>query len=96
MHCQVTAYSTQSDKVINSGEGGFVTTSDDEIAARAIFLAGAYERRYCEIPHGWTPYATSFFLPRLIRVIGNALGNDGNAAEPRYSCRRIAICLVAL
>lgn len=36
----------QSDKVINSGEGGFMTTSDDEIAARAIFLAGAYERRY--------------------------------------------------
>lgn len=46
--CQVAAYSTQSDKVINSGEGGFITTGDDEIAARAIYLAGAYERRYSE------------------------------------------------
>lgn len=42
------AYSTQSDKVINSGEGGFITTSDDDIAARAIFLSGAYEQRYCK------------------------------------------------
>lgn len=43
---QVAAYSTQSDKVINSGEGGFVVTSDDAIAAKAIYLSGAYERRY--------------------------------------------------
>lgn len=45
---QVAAYSTQSDKVINSGEGGFVVTSDDEVAAKAIFLSGAYERRFGE------------------------------------------------
>lgn len=45
-HAKVTAYSTQSDKVINSGEGGFVTTDDDEIAAKLIYLSGAYERRY--------------------------------------------------
>lgn len=50
--CQVAAYSTQSDKVINSGEGGFITTGDDEIAARAIYLAGAYERRYGERRRG--------------------------------------------
>ena len=45
-HARVTAYSTQSDKVINSGEGGFVTTDDDEIAAKIIYLSGCYERRY--------------------------------------------------
>lgn len=45
-HAKVTAYSTQSDKVINSGEGGFVTTDDDQIAANLIYLSGAYERRY--------------------------------------------------
>lgn len=45
-HGKVAAYSTQSDKVINSGEGGFVTTDDDEIAAKLIYLSGAYERRY--------------------------------------------------
>jgi dTDP-4-amino-4,6-dideoxygalactose transaminase len=45
-HAKVTAYSTQSDKVINSGEGGFITTDDDEIAAKIIYLSGCYERRY--------------------------------------------------
>lgn len=45
-HAKVTAYSTQSDKVINSGEGGFITTDDDQIAANLIYLSGAYERRY--------------------------------------------------
>ncbi|CAB1104753.1 unnamed protein product [Ectocarpus sp. CCAP 1310/34] len=45
-HAKVSAFSTQSDKVINSGEGGFVTTSDDEMAAKAIYLSGAYEGRY--------------------------------------------------
>jgi dTDP-4-amino-4,6-dideoxygalactose transaminase len=43
---EVSAWSTQSDKVINSGEGGFVTTSLPEAAARAIALSGAYERYY--------------------------------------------------
>jgi len=45
-HGEVAAYSTQSDKVINSGEGGFVTTNSDEIAAKLIYLSGAYEKRY--------------------------------------------------
>jgi len=45
-HAEVAAYSTQSDKVINSGEGGFVTTDNDEMAAKMIYLSGAYERRY--------------------------------------------------
>jgi dTDP-4-amino-4,6-dideoxygalactose transaminase len=43
---KVAAYSCQSDKVINAGEGGFVTTDDDEIAAKLIYLSGAYERRF--------------------------------------------------
>jgi dTDP-4-amino-4,6-dideoxygalactose transaminase len=47
-HGKVTAWSTQSDKVINSGEGGFVTTNDPELIARAIYLSGAYERRYAK------------------------------------------------
>merc|ERR1719163_2123218 len=45
-HGKLAAYSTQSDKVINSGEGGFVTTDDDAVAAQLIYLSGAYERRY--------------------------------------------------
>jgi len=43
---KVSAYSCQSDKVINAGEGGFVTTDDDEIAAKLIYLSGAYEKRW--------------------------------------------------
>ena len=43
-HARVTAYSTQSTRS-QPGEGGFVTTDDDEIAAKIISL-GCYERRY--------------------------------------------------
>jgi len=39
----VACFSTQSAKMINSGEGGFLCTDDDEIAARAICYAGCYE-----------------------------------------------------
>lgn len=45
-HGKVACYSTQSDKVINSGEGGFITTNDDQIAANLIYMSGCYERRY--------------------------------------------------
>ena len=45
-HASVAAYSTQSDKVINAGEGGFLATDSDEMMAKAIYLSGAYERRY--------------------------------------------------
>lgn len=45
-HAKVAAYSTQSDKVINAGEGGFLATDSDEMMAKAIYLSGAYERRY--------------------------------------------------
>ncbi|CAM9265399.1 unnamed protein product [Scytosiphon promiscuus] len=43
---KLAAYSCQSDKLINSGDGGFLTTNDEEIFAKAIFLSGCYERRY--------------------------------------------------
>lgn len=39
-------YSVQSDKVINAGEGGFVTTNNKGWAAKLVFLSGAYEKRY--------------------------------------------------
>ncbi len=39
-------YSTQSAKVINSGEGGFLCTDDPEVAARAFCYAGCYEQLY--------------------------------------------------
>jgi len=51
-HAKVSCYSTQSDKVINSGEGGFITTDDDALMAKAIYYSGAYEARYAKhTPH---------------------------------------------
>jgi len=39
---KVAAFSTQTYKHMNSGEGGFLTTNDSEIAARAIVSSGSY------------------------------------------------------
>ena len=39
---KVAAFSTQTYKHMNSGEGGFLTTNDPEIAARAIVSSGSY------------------------------------------------------
>jgi dTDP-4-amino-4,6-dideoxygalactose transaminase len=41
-HGLIGCYSTQTYKHVNSGEGGFLVTDDDEIAARAIVLSGSY------------------------------------------------------
>lgn len=41
-HGVVSCFSTQTYKHINSGEGGFLTTNDTEIAARATVLSGSY------------------------------------------------------
>lgn len=38
----IACFSTQTYKHINSGEGGFLTTNDAELAARAIVLSGSY------------------------------------------------------
>lgn len=38
----VGCYSTQTYKHMNSGEGGFLVTDDDEVMARAIILSGSY------------------------------------------------------
>ncbi|KAL3915702.1 MAG: hypothetical protein SGPRY_007117, partial [Prymnesium sp.] len=46
LSAKVACFSTQAAKVINSGEGGFLCTNDDEIAARAICYAGCYELLY--------------------------------------------------
>nr|VFJ66773.1 MAG: dTDP-4-amino-4,6-dideoxygalactose transaminase [Candidatus Kentron sp. FW] len=39
------AFSTQSDKSINTGEGGFVVTNDRKAFEKIILLSGAYETR---------------------------------------------------
>jgi dTDP-4-amino-4,6-dideoxygalactose transaminase len=41
-HGAVGCYSMQTYKHVNSGEGGFLVTDDDKIAARAVMLSGSY------------------------------------------------------
>ncbi|HYW23779.1 MAG TPA: aminotransferase class I/II-fold pyridoxal phosphate-dependent enzyme [Terriglobales bacterium] len=59
-------FSTQSDKSLNSGEGGFLITDDGDLFARAIVLSGAYEGRYRRhFPDGRAPLVTDLELPVL-------------------------------
>ncbi len=58
------AFSTQSDKSLNAGEGGFLLTDDSELYARAVVLSGAYEGRLrWHFPDGDPPIATDLDLP---------------------------------
>ncbi|WP_343441842.1 DegT/DnrJ/EryC1/StrS family aminotransferase [Micromonospora schwarzwaldensis] len=59
------AFSTQSDKALNCGEGGFLVTDDSTLFARAVALSGAYEGRLRRhFPHGEPPL-TGLDLPLL-------------------------------
>ncbi|GEM_PF-495308 len=58
------AFSTQSDKSLNCGEGGFLVTDDSVLFARAVVLSGAYEGRLRRhFPDGDPPIATDLDLP---------------------------------
>ena len=50
---KVSAFSTQTYKHMNSGEGGLLTTNDPEIAARAVVSSGSYMlyQRHGAIPN---------------------------------------------
>jgi dTDP-4-amino-4,6-dideoxygalactose transaminase len=59
-------FSTQSDKSLNSGEGGFLITNDSKLYARAVVLAGAYEGRVARhFADGKPPLDTDLSLPLL-------------------------------
>ena len=51
----VACFSTQTYKHMNSGEGGFLTTDNPEIAARAIILSGSYMLSVLENLQSMTP-----------------------------------------
>jgi dTDP-4-amino-4,6-dideoxygalactose transaminase len=58
------AFSTQSDKSLNCGEGGFLLTGDSTLFARAVVLSGAYEGRLARhFPDGEVPLETDLDLP---------------------------------
>lgn len=88
------AFSTQSDKSINTGEGGFVLTDDTALFARAVALSGAYEGRYrrhfedesAAIPEGFSDLHLPLYNFRMDEIRG-ALA----AAEMERLPRRLAI-----
>jgi len=45
-HGEFACYSSQSHKILNSGEGGFIATNDAQLAAYCILAAGSYEQLY--------------------------------------------------
>jgi len=45
-HGEIACISSQSYKMLNSGEGGFALTDDDVLAAKLIMVIGAYEKLY--------------------------------------------------
>jgi len=59
----VGAFSTQSDKSLNTGEGGFLLTDDTAVFERAAVLSGAYEGRLGKHCVGWTPSENELRLP---------------------------------
>ena len=59
---RVACFSTQTYKHINSGEGGFLTTNDEELAARAVIMSGSY---MLYDRHGAAPSDETFQRVRL-------------------------------
>jgi dTDP-4-amino-4,6-dideoxygalactose transaminase len=57
------AFSTQSDKSLNTGEGGFLLTDDSEAYARAAVYSGAYEGRMSRHFGGCPPAVDDLAFP---------------------------------
>ena len=55
---RIGCFSFQSFKLMNSGEGGMLTTHDPNIIARAVIMSGAYEYNWKKHPvaHDWFGY----------------------------------------
>jgi dTDP-4-amino-4,6-dideoxygalactose transaminase/ubiquinone/menaquinone biosynthesis C-methylase UbiE len=45
-HGEIACFSTQSYKLLNSGEGGLIATNNEQFAAYCILAAGSYEKLY--------------------------------------------------
>jgi len=60
---RIGCYSVQTYKHMNAGEGGFLVTDDDDIAARAILLSGSY-MLYAR--HGTVPPEAAFTRAKYV------------------------------
>src|ERR1700722_1839788 len=87
-------FSTQSDKSLNCGEGGFLITDDSALFARAVVLSGAYEGR-CgrHFPDGAPPVASDLDLPlysfRMDEIRAALLGAEMIRLPARLECFRV-------
>lgn len=87
------AFSTQSDKSLNCGEGGFLVTDDSELFARAAVLSGAYEGRVRRhFPDDEPPISTDLDLPllsfRMDEIRAALLRSELRALPVRLDCFR--------
>lgn len=71
-HCEIACYSAQSHKMLNSGEGGFIATNDEKLAAYCILAAGSYENLYKK---------------HIARPMDNALFENIKLDVPNFSLR---------
>lgn len=56
-------FSTQADKTINTGEGGFLITDDRALYERALLISGAFEHRYKKHVDDLTAVPSEYSLP---------------------------------
>jgi dTDP-4-amino-4,6-dideoxygalactose transaminase len=87
------AFSTQSDKSLNCGEGGFLVTDDSALFARAVVLSGAYEGRLRRhFPGEEPPIGTDLDLPllsfRMDEIRAALLGSELERLPIRLKCFR--------
>ncbi len=85
------AFSTQSDKSLNCGEGGFLLTNDAAVFARAVVLSGAYEGRYRRhFPDIEPPIGTDLDLPlfsfRMDEIRAALLSSELDRLQARLDC----------
>lgn len=85
-HGEIACISSQSYKMLNSGEGGFALTDDDVLAAKLIMVIGAYEKCVLPLPHPLTLTPSDCGGGGATVTLINRLGD---------SCRRIAGLLQA-
>jgi dTDP-4-amino-4,6-dideoxygalactose transaminase len=91
----VACFSTHANKILATGEGGFLTTDDDTLAAHAR----AYRSHWVPAPPGEAPLsrpAHNFRLAAPLAAIGRAgLGQLDRLVEYRRSQTRLLLALLA-
>jgi dTDP-4-amino-4,6-dideoxygalactose transaminase len=85
------AFSTQSDKSLNTGEGGFLVCRDPVQYAKAVVLSGAYEGRYRKHFAGPAPEICDLDYPLLSFRM-----DEIRAALARAEMDRLALRLACL